>query len=142
MRLQVYCTQIGFGTQSVNLSVCLLPSCNCIHLLLNICSSVLSGFSAAKSQCQLHSSFAGVEDVLLQSPHFTTLLLAFEVVILVSLADGLGIDFWDWFLAFSAAIVCSAENMFDGMQWFCNPVWVSLARKLANKSKMADVWKM
>lgn len=63
-------------------------------------------------------------------------------LILVSLVDGLGIDFWDWFLVFSAAIVCSAENMCDGMQWFCNPVWVSLARKLASKNKMADVWKM
>lgn len=90
----------------------------------------------------LYSSFAGVEDVLLQSPRFTTLLLVFQVVILVSLVDGLGIDFWDWFLVFSAAIVCSAENMCDGMQWFCNPVWVSPARKLASKNKMADVWKM
>lgn len=63
-------------------------------------------------------------------------------LILVSLVDGLGIDFWDWFLVFSAAIVCSAENMCDGIQWFCNPVWVSLARKLASKNKMADVWKM
>ena len=87
MRLHVYYMQAGFGTQWVDVSVRFLPSCRCLHSLLNIHFSVPCGFSVAKSWCWLLSSFARVEEMPLQSPYRITLccFLAFQMVILVSL---------------------------------------------------------
>lgn len=146
-RLQVYYTETTFGTQRINFSVCCLPSCDCLHLLLKIHCSVLCDKVLVPTSlvfcCSLVLAF--------QAPHFFTLccFLAFWVEIVVSVPDGLGRDFGGLFLGDlnSSCMKCWKKHVRwlwktnDSMQWFCSQLWV-FAKKLASKSKMAEVWRM